>query len=104
MSKIEINTVLFNRFDSETKEMQFHLALDTYWLGDEDIVIDTNYTVIIDEPKISKIELAKKAIETLKAKQLEVSATAYKRERELQLKIDSLLALPYIEDTEVYHD
>ena len=101
MSKIEIDTVLFNRFNSETKEMQFHLALDTYWLGDEDIVIYNNYIVTIDEPKISKTELAKKAIETLKAKQLVVTATAYNREKELQKKIDSLLALPYIDNTEV---
>lgn len=93
-ARTEITAVLFNHFNLETNEGEFLLTHDHWYLYDEDIIVEKEFKVYIETPKISKEELALKAIETLKGKQQTILAEAYKKEQKLQEKINQLLALP----------
>lgn len=99
-SGTEIKAVLSSRYSPENGEMTYMLAEYTYGLSDTEFVIDTNFSVFIETPKISKKELAKKAIETLREKQRVVLAEAHQRELELQAQIDNLLRLPFLSGDE----
>ena len=95
--QIKIIAVLYNKFDTKTKELEFKLSNNSYWLSEDDIVLDENFAVFITPPNLNKQELMLKAIETLKSKQKVIRQDAYNREQALQNKIDSLLMITYID-------
>ena len=66
-----------------------------YYMGDEAVELE-EVTVRYNRPsKLDEDILRKKAIETLQSKQKAVIAEAYRREQELQGKIDKLLLLTH---------
>ena len=66
-----------------------------YYMGDEAVELEEVTVRYNRPPKLDEDTLRKKAIETLQSKQKAVIAEAYRREHELQGKIDKLLLLTH---------
>ena len=97
---VDISCVLYSQIHLDGSQ-SYRLTDNVVWIGSYDIVIDKEFVVTIDEPTISKEELMKKAIDTLKEKQRIIIAKAHKEEQELQEQINKMLVLPILNGNKI---
>lgn len=95
--RLELKTTVIAFFNRETQAVGYKVypAKESWRASDDEICVDAEFPIVMELPYLNEVEMQKKAVDTLKAKQQKAYAEAEREFRRLQKKIDKLLLLTH---------
>lgn len=98
MSQQQITTILFARYNTTSKEMEYHFTNNIYYVNNTDVIIDKEYKVQIDINPLNQEEYIRLAINTLRERQTAAWADAQAKVSQLEEQIKELQLITYQPD------